>query len=636
MGLALGLILLLPLVPGGTAELSGQVHQCSYCHDIHGGFTSADVALNREAAVEDVCMTCHGDGGPGYLVDGSTVNSAIDFTEGVHAGNLHAVNDTTSCWDCHDHEGEAGANLFMIPETLDLPGGGTASVVFTNNTTQADFTGTDGICYVCHTDPASQATGLSGHNGPDVCTTCHAHEGGFQATGGGCTSCHNKRQPDPDTGHHREVVSEFDRPSHHVQTGGAGADIPEEDCTTCHDQTGHPRSGSSHVVLLDPDGGTSISYDRGVTDPSVLTNFCIACHDNLGATRLGTPLVPFSDGQTRPEIDEAAWVASSHFGSGVSDCADCHESHGSELGTLFMPGDTPPDPTTLYEEEEGFCFNCHTGGGPASADIQSQFDDATINWVSNAWGDGQITTFNDRHDVTHAASSVSGAKIECVDCHRPHADNSAQKYNPDPDPDQPATTWAGSTAMDAFCVDCHDGTLPAGVLDHAGGPMADIALFYTTIEKHGPTPTSGEQLNGVVWIENTLGAGASDMSEVPNPYLTQNDAAGGYTHTCVQCHRPHPKATWPGAIRNDFFSLVDTVRAPDGRGMAYWEDISSMGNTTRTVFWDYGLSEDEPRVLGEDAYGGYYCNTCHDRRGMNGKDTCGSSGCHKHGGSTGM
>ena len=91
-------------------------------------------------------------------------------------------------------------------------------------------------------------------------------------------------------------------------------------------------------------------------------------------------------------------------------------------------------------------------------------------------------------------------------------------------------------------------------------------------------------------------------------------------------------------VTYDFFSLQDTVRAPNGLGMAYWEDISSMGNTTRTIFWDYGLSEDDSRsaTLVEANAGGYYCNTCHDRRGMNGKNTCGSSGCHRHGGSTGM
>ena len=34
----------------------------------------------------------------------------------------------------------------------------------------------------------------------------------------------------------------------------------------------------------------------------------------------------------------------------------------------------------------------------------------------------------------------------------------------------------------------------------------------------------------------------------------------------------------------------------------------------------------------EANWGGWYCNVCHDRRGMNGKQTCGSSGCHRHGG----
>jgi hypothetical protein len=57
-----------------------------------------------------------------------------------------------------------------------------------------------------------------------------------------------------------------------------------------------------------------------------------------------------------------------------------------------------------------------------------------------------------------------------------------------------------------------------------------------------------------------------------------------------------------------------------------------MGQTTRQFFWDYGLMEDDSRLVTEADAGGYYCNVCHDRRGMNGKNTCGSSGCHRHGG----
>ena len=145
------------------------------------------------------------------------------------------------------------------------------------------------------------------------------------------------------------------------------------------------------------------------------------------------------------------------------------------------------------------------------------------------------------------------------------------------------------------------------------------------------TASAGEQLNATVFMETAVGAG--DTVEVANPWI------GDPVLSCDLCHRPHPKAAseWPGALKYDYFSLQDTVRAPDGRGI-YYSQIEGTGMATYTaIYWDYGLTEDDSKAsAGEDAYGGYFCNVCHDRRGMNGKNTCGSSGCHRHGGSTGM
>ena len=93
----------------------------------------------------------------------------------------------------------------------------------------------------------------------------------------------------------------------------------------------------------------------------------------------------------------------------------------------------------------------------------------------------------------------------------------------------------------------------------------------------------------------------------------------------------HPKAAsaWPGTIKYDLFSMQDTVRAPDGRGLAYYEASKQGAITLQT--WDYGTTLDG-RGATEETAGGYSCNACHDRTGMNGKDTCGTGGCHSHGG----
>ena len=623
----LGVVALaLALAPAARGALDAQVpkHNCSFCHNLHGG---SYAALADSATSQALCQGCHGDAGPAqWNRDGTMVD--IPKQQSIHNGSKHTA--PTTCWDCHDHEGSASGNLFMIPRTKKIQGVDT-TIIFTSDATQAGFTGVNGVCYVCHTQAGPKANGLSGHNGPDVCTFCHTHDAGFQGAGGSCTSCHNSPR-----GNHREVVSEFDRTSHHVQLGGAGADIPEADCVVCHDQnsivgidlTAHPRGGSDHVVLINQDGGAPITYDPGVTDPSVLTPFCLSCHDVDGG--VGGDTSPFSDGIVRPLIDETAWNVSSHKTSTSADCADCHEVHGSQKVKLLRPGSVVPNATTKVEQEEGFCFQCHKSGGPASTNIQAQFDPATINWAEGSWGEQNITTFNDRHDVQHEASSVSGAKIECVNCHRPHADNATLKYNPDPDPASAAVTWTGQTTMDRFCVDCHDNTFPPGVQGYTAGAMVDVATAYTGNDSHGVPTTTGALHNAFVLVEKTRGAGGTKASgaldSIPNPWVSPS------LMQCAQCHRPHPKtaAQWPGTVKFDFFSLQDTVRHPDGRGIAYWQVAGSGMSTYIQEYWDYGLSEDSG--VTEANAGGWYCNVCHDRRGMNGNNTCGSSGCHRHGG----
>ena len=59
-------------------------------------------------------------------------------------------------------------------------------------------------------------------------------------------------------------------------------------------------------------------------------------------------------------------------------------------------------------------------------------------------GAGGLTTLNDRHDVQKSAQDISGAKIECVNCHNPHADNAARRVIADPDPSDGRDPTAGS------------------------------------------------------------------------------------------------------------------------------------------------------------------------------------------------
>lgn len=614
---ALGAILVTAAVAAGGLAAQTPNHNCSFCHNLHGG---SYAALSDYAVVEDLCLSCHGDGGPATVDRDGTQVSVPQNGYAIHDGPKHS--SPTGCWSCHNHEGEAGANLAMVPAQLETPNSGTRSVVFTAYTGTNSFgdgdSTYDGVCQVCHTATTyhlNTSLGAAHDVGTD-CRACHTHSGGFQGAGS-CVSCHSAGGAGT-TGPNsrRDVMVEFGYTSHHM---GVTADTTAA-CQSCHDQSNH-KGGS---VILFVQGGSSVTLSgdplTNATAAAEAEAVCLSCHDE---TR---PTDPFGDGIDPPLAATAAeWGAASHPGTGGATCFDCHASgHGSrKQGLLRGPGDytTAANATTNYEAEEGFCFTCHTNGGAASTDIDAQFA-TPINWASDPWGENSVANFNDRHDVQHEASSVSGAKIECVNCHNPHLDTSAQPYLADPDPGNPAPVWSGQTAMSAFCIDCHDGTLPAGVQDHSPNPMHNIGSTWLTIDKMGGVSTTGEDLRDV-FAEPSIGAGGGALEA--NPYATADILA------CETCHRPHPKAAsqWPGTIKYDLFSLQDTVRIPDGRGISYYE-VNNKGQVTLQT-WDYGLTLDG-RNATEETAGGYFCNTCHDRTGMNGKSTCGSSGCHSHGG----
>jgi hypothetical protein len=655
--LLVGAIVGAPLLPSAPNQLEAQTpkHGCDVCHNLHGGSYSA---LSDHAVAEELCITCHGDGGP----------QGVPKQEGIHDGLKHTT--PTSCWDCHDHEGSAGSNLFMIPEVReDLPQGGSATVTFQNNAAQADFIGTEGVCYVCHTDPGTQANGFAGHNGPDVCTNCHTHDGGFQGAGGACSDCHNSTRLASGHTHapRRQVIGtggDYDRTSVHV------TNVTDDDCVVCHDQRTDHSTDDLGVLLYDHDDGTSIELahdgdpNTNSTEAAKLEQFCLGCHGDGSADKTGVTFPtgagaaqPFTGLATIPGVDSLVWAASSHEGNLTGGCYGdgafgCHgNGHGSEKLDLLAPSSFAPDPITLYEEEEGFCFGCHDGTVTGAANIKAQFDSTTINWSESEWGLNQITTFNDRHDVSHAASRVSGAKIECVNCHRPHADNSSQKYNPDPDPANTPPSWTGQSAMDAFCADCHDGTLPTGVQDHTGGPMTNVANAWANVDRMGAVADMGSALlQEYMLVEKTVGAGGTNASSDGGGDMDlvsiSSEFGTNMVLNCTQCHRPHPKAAadWPGAHKYDLLSFQDSIRLSDGRAIAYPTSVTEASMGSPAVYtgavWDTGLITDSNEAGSSDlTKGGFLCNNCHEKEAMNGKTAgCATGGgCHSHGASmTGM
>lgn len=609
-------------------------HNCSFCHNLHGGSYQA---LNDYAITEDLCDSCHGIAGPDSVYRDLTLVEVPKAGRGadpnsyfvVHNGAKHTAQ--TGCWDCHNHEGEAGSNLRMIQAQMPTPNSGILPVVLTN----VGWTGSgsmgdddapvggyyDGVCQACHTvtdvhrndaiqpDPPNKTHGV----GVD-CTTCHKHDTGFAGTGGGCAGCHGSQQSG--TNVRRAVVGEFDRAVHHVDWSGAGlsssADIPDEDCLVCHDQAGdHPSDSNTDLVFKNSDNpGTTytVTGDPSTTaaQASILTPFCLSCHDTDGAAGDTTP---FSDDTAVPApIDATAFTASSHSSSGGLSCYGngtfgCHASgHGSEKANMLTPPDVAATSTWLTEDEEGFCLNCHDSDGPASSDLKTGMNTG-INWVQTATGLNANPNLNDRHDVQTDAQVRSGARIECTSCHNPHEATAAQPYVLDPDPSDghvPGTDYyyysASSDVLSEFCLDCHDGSWAAGVQDSLPG-ITNIQTTWANDGMGGRTGSSVDLRSGTGW-------------------------AVGDVMPCWACHSPHPVRD-ADADTTSLFMVADTVLNKAGDTYLFYKDRKA----SDPEIYNYSITDNVDK--NDLTSGGYWCNTCHNRYSMTGKENCYS--CHRHG-----
>jgi predicted CXXCH cytochrome family protein len=559
----------------GTA-LAQRIHDtCDYCHNLHG---AAEAQLTDYLRAEDLCMSCHADGAPATY-NGETVPKGV----AVHAGGKHTPPDTTSCRDCHDHEGETGSNLALIPVALDNRyTGGLRAVVFLDTTDFADGDATyDGVCEVCHTttDYHRQGGGMPAHNAQRDCPACHTHASGFAPAGGACTDCHGSIK-----GSRRAVVAEFDRPSHH-----AASPADTLDCVVCHDQSEH-QQGNVRLWNVDDPGNTAAATvltgdpNASSAEAASLTAFCQACHDADGANGDTTP---FTDGTTVPVVDAPAWALASHNSSSppVSCYGDgqfgCHASgHGSEKLKLLAPAAVAPTAPANAEEEEGFCFGCHDTDGPAGTDLQSLFSPA-IKWVTDAVGDYNNLNLNDRHDVQYSAQATSGAKLECTDCHDPHTATSSQKVVLDPDPadgNVPVT-------MDDFCLDCHDGSFPSTVTAPTTQLFDVSGTFLGSNKGDGMADGDGNATlkAGYGWGDNQVVA-------------------------CLSCHDPHASG--------NLFHAVDVVYSMDGSTPVPTDGGGSYSITNNNI--------DQADI---NSYS--WCNTCHTGSMGAGKSNCFS--CHYHG-----
>ncbi len=575
---------------------------CNNCHAFHSG-----ALIPREAAQETMCKTCHNPTGQASGksdVSNHPVNGGLTI---IDCGSCHDAHSPDTTTDTHSG-GVTAVNLSLIRgNTTKYVAGALEPVLFQQRPAHFAFGEANqpwnGVCQTCHTGTAHHTNDVTADHIHEIgltCTDCHSHAGGFAPAS--CVDCHSQGQPQPPAPvqYRRQVTGtggNFERFSHHVTDGTTTEIVTDEDCQVCHDQSSHKSNLDPSVLLNDPDGGASHTYDGAGAS---IESFCLNCHDALGPTT--NP--PFSDGLMPTDIN-TDWTTASHNTALTAEaCLSCHggydstrtetdtdhNAHGAASPSLLSPlvaGETVSNP------EEALCFACHDADGPSLEDVETRFGPG-IRWVTAIAGENDNLNLNDRHDIQDAAQSTSGAKVECTDCHDPHADYRDTGVFPlksDPDPTDGRTPGtgqilSGADFMTEWCLDCHDGSFPSTVTPPST-PLKDVRYGFQNEDSHG-IPTGNPTLkSGYGWAQGDL---------VP----------------CLACHNRHHVSA-----KTNLFQLVDLVKSKDGA-----TDIPS-----DNVNFNYEVTDNN---IKNAAINGYeWCNTCHTGSMGDKKDNC--FDCHYHG-----
>ncbi|MBW2477811.1 MAG: hypothetical protein JRE63_10870, partial [Deltaproteobacteria bacterium] len=256
-------------------------HQCTFCHDLHGG-PGYETLLPAETS-ELVCLSCH------------TVSINDTAAAEVHNPLGLASNQPgyITCRECHDAHSNQSGNIKLVGykrdgenfwEAITPPairketpatGGSIYNVV--TFTSSSDFNIASsaqlGPCEVCH-DPY--------HNAGNDCTQCHSHSGGFSAPSCTATGCHD--------GNGTGALAVGENSPHSTNTifASQGATFT---CGDCH--SGH-MAGTLQVpnnpavgINYNSAGHNGISLGSTVADGATEAEICWNCHDDYAVSEWG-------------------------------------------------------------------------------------------------------------------------------------------------------------------------------------------------------------------------------------------------------------------------------------------------------------------------------------------------------------
>jgi len=222
----------------------------------------------------------------------------------------------------------------------------------------------------------------------------------------------------------------------------------------------------------------------------------------IDASGEGTPSAPVSVTTAAPRAPDDPRPA-------TMTCTGCHSAHERRTAPAYTAS---PD---------GDCFACH------ARDIGERLTGADA---------------STRHDLLTADQASHGSRLTCANCHQPHV---SSESTPVVDPDDPGPAGGMAGVTDAFCLRCHDSSLPtsAETTRWAAAPLA----------VGGGSETSDIASS---WVGSVHGAGASVAPDLRGGM----GYAVGDPLECATCHDPH------GSTNRS--TLREVVPSREGTGQA--------------------------------------------------------------------
>jgi hypothetical protein len=251
----------------------------------------------------------------------------------------------------------------------------------------------------------------------------------------------------------------------------------------------------------------------------------------------------------------------------------------------------------------------------------------TLQW-DEQYGDvcfgneGMLRPVNSHHDISSADQAISGAKLECLNCHGAHTAGASQ---PLIDPFAPHVPW--TAGGNDFCLACHGGgigPLDPGFPPTVQGPIVDVddprwaGMGFNWNEILGGACLSSDcsSLRGIDSCDYVEGPWYVDYSWTHSSHgLDSKRGRNGYSGApsavldCLGCHDAHGSVTPANPAGNPYMirdvvdgtALVDDGARTVGFNGPPW---STFGVSRPVVVTASGLTVDWGSNTG-------LCKACH-------------------------